>query len=146
MNNQGLINDVLCSENSVSRFMWKSGQVKNGYAVPWEIQLVNTDPENFLWEKDKTAILVVKGGLYQISLGFFTTNRPTIQVLINGETVLSSLNSTFSVHHTHKLRKSSIIPGLTTNDYLEIPERSRVSVSFSGEDCFEGFIELKKKN
>jgi len=39
--------------------------------VPWETQSINTLPENFIWERDKTFILAVSSGLYNISFGFF---------------------------------------------------------------------------
>lgn len=34
--------------------------------------------------------------------------------------------------------------GLTLVDFICLPERSRVSVSFSGEDNSEGFFSLRK--
>jgi len=75
----GSINEALCSENCVARWLWRSGQLcSNGYAVPWEVQSVNTCPENFLWDEDKTAILTVAPGLYEITLGFFSSKKPTV--------------------------------------------------------------------
>ena len=49
---QQLVNETLCSENCVARWIWKSGIVENGGAglvnsVKWDIQSVNTCPENF---------------------------------------------------------------------------------------------------
>lgn len=99
MDNQAIINDALCSENCVARWTWKSGQVKNGYAVPWEIQTVNTAPDNYLWEKDKTSVMVVASGLYEISMGFYADKKPTVQILINGEPIMSAVNSGSSVIH-----------------------------------------------
>lgn len=63
---QALINETLCGENCVARWIWKSGEVRSGYAVPWEVQSVNTCPDNFLWEQDKTSILTVAPGLYEV--------------------------------------------------------------------------------
>ena len=55
MNQQNNMNEVICAENCSARWLWRSGQLSpNGYAVPWEAQSVNTCPENFLWEEDKT--------------------------------------------------------------------------------------------
>jgi len=93
MDNQTLINDALCSENCVARWSWKSGQLKNGYAIPWESQSVNTAPDNFLWEKEKASVMVVTGGLYEINMGFYSDKKPSVQLLINGEPVLSIANS-----------------------------------------------------
>lgn len=63
---QSLINESLCTENIAARWAWKSGDLKSGSMVPWEIQLSNTLPDNFLWEKDKTNILTVAPGLYEV--------------------------------------------------------------------------------
>lgn len=101
MDNQSLINDALCSENCTGRWAWKTGVVKNGYAIPWEIQLVNTAPDNYLWEKDKTSVTVVAAGLYELNMAFFADKKPTVQLLVNGEPVLSAVNSSsYVVHHS----------------------------------------------
>lgn len=151
MDNQALINDALCAENCVGRWLWKSGHVKNGYAVPWDVQLVNTAPDNFIWEKEKTNIVVVAAGLYEITIGFYADKKPTVQLLLNGEPILSAVNSaSYVVHHSSGRLKnvgkhsSGNITGLTLIDFLCIPERSRLSISFSGEDGSEGFLGLKK--
>lgn len=151
MDSQALINDALCAENCTGRWAWKSGQVKNGYAVPWELQLVNTAPDNYLWEKDKTSITVVASGLYELTMGFYSDKKPTVQLLVNGEPVLSAVNSaSYVVHHSSGRLKntgkhtSGNITGLSLIDFICLPERSRVSVSFSGEDGSEGFIALRK--
>ena len=63
---QNTINEALCAENCCGRWLWKTGELHNGYAVPWEVQSVNTCPENFIWEEDKTLILTVAPGLYEV--------------------------------------------------------------------------------
>ena len=93
VNEQSLLNEALCAENMVGRWIWKSGEVRVGNAVPWEVQTVNTFPDNFLWEREKTAVLTVAPGLYEITFGFFAARKPTVQLLVNGEVVLSAINS-----------------------------------------------------
>jgi hypothetical protein len=39
---------------------------------------VNTCPENFLWQEDKTMILTVAPGLYEITFGFHSAKKPTV--------------------------------------------------------------------
>ena len=34
---QAIINESLCTENIVARWLWKSGEVKQGSLVPWEM-------------------------------------------------------------------------------------------------------------
>ena len=93
INDQAIINESLCSENIVGRWTWKSGELKGGSTVPWESQVVNTLPDNFLWEKDKSSILTVAAGLYEISFGFFAKKKPTVQLLVNGEPIISAVNT-----------------------------------------------------
>jgi hypothetical protein len=153
MDNQAIINDALCSENSVARWTWKSGQVKNGYAIPWEIQTINTAPDNFLWEKEKTSILVASPGLYELTMGFYANKKPTVQVLVNGEPIMSAVNSSnYVIHHNSgKVRggnsnkhSSGNVTGLTVLDFICLPERARLSISYSGEEGAEGFLGLRK--
>jgi hypothetical protein len=93
LNEQALINEALCSENCVGRWIWKSGELKSGYAIPWEVQSVNTCPENYVWESGKSIIIIMAPGLYELMLGFYASKKPTIQLLVNGESVLSSANN-----------------------------------------------------
>jgi hypothetical protein len=48
---QNSLNEALCSENCVARWLWKSGAVETSKGiqnlVKWDLQSVNTCPENF---------------------------------------------------------------------------------------------------
>ena len=73
LNDQALVNEALCAQNCVGRWIWKSGEVKTPTClVPWEVQALNTCPDNFLWEKSKTSIIAVAPGLYELSFGFYS--------------------------------------------------------------------------
>ena len=50
LNEQALVNEALCAENCVGRWIWKSGDLQQQNQVPWEVQAINTCPDNFLWE------------------------------------------------------------------------------------------------
>eukprot|EP00854_Cymbomonas_tetramitiformis_P015499 gene15499-18361_t len=98
---QGIINASLCADCSIGRWIWKNGKTRHGNHVPWNVQSVNTDPENFSWEKDKTVIMTMAPGLYEVTFGFFTHRKPSVQLLINGEPVLAAVNSSsYVVHHS----------------------------------------------
>lgn len=86
---QATINETLCSENIIGRWLWHSGEIRAGSLVPWESESVNTLPDNFLWDKDKTSILTLASGMYEISVCFFCRSRPIISIIVNGESVLS---------------------------------------------------------
>ena len=90
---------------------------------------------------------MIASGLYEIAMGFYCDKKPNVQLLVNGEPVLSAVNSSsYVVHHSSGRLKNigkhtnGNITGLTLIDFICLPERSRLSISFSGEDGSEGFF------
>ena len=150
MNNQALINDILCNENQVGRWLWKTGKIKGGYAIPWDTQSINTSPDNYIWEKDKTIITVIKGGIYQVSIGFYANKRPSVQIIINSEMVISANNSnsnngnkTSNSNTFNGNKKIKKMTGLSLIDFIILQDNSKIAVTYNGEEGF-GFICLKK--
>ena len=152
MDNQSIINETLCSENYLGRWIWQSGKIKNGYSIPWEIQSINTSPENFIWNKDKTYIIINENGLYELNLGFYADKKPTIQILVNDEVIISAINSnSYVIHQSSGGRLKSVgknsfgnVTGLTMIDYIMLPQNSKISISYTGVDGAFGFLGLKK--
>ena len=160
---QAVINEALMAQNKAARWIWKSGKLKSGHGVPWNVQVINTFPDNFVWEKDRVNILVVQPGLYEVCFGFYAKKKPTVQLHINGEPVLSAIySSSYVVQHATGKMNNSIssssgsggnasssaiggnITGLTLIDFIAIPEKARVAISYSGEEKAEGFMSLRK--
>ena len=81
---QAIINESLCTENIVGRWTWKSQNIKQGNLVPWESQVVNTLPDNFLWEKDRAYVMCVAPGLYQVEKNYriFTDTGICLKTII----------------------------------------------------------------
>ena len=161
MNNQNNINAYLAKENSVGKWLWESGNISKGYAVPWEGQVINTMPENFIWEKDDICITVKEKGIYLLSLGFFVREKPTIQVIINGESVLSQVNSNAFIVRQEKSsefsninfgfmkedenqNRNNCITGVTMNEFLYLENISKIIISYSGNDSVKGMMSLKQ--
>ncbi len=150
MNNQAIINDTICNENQVGRWLWKSGKIKGGYAVPWDTQSVNTAPDNYIWEKEKTIITVVNGGIYQVSLGFYANKKPSVQIIVNSEMAISVNNSNFNIGKNNgsniinsNNKKIKKMTGLSLLDFIILQDNSKIAVTYNGEEGF-GFIGLKK--
>jgi hypothetical protein len=76
---QQKINQNLVAENCAARWLWHSGNLSpNGFAVPWEVQSVNTCVENFIWDEERTSIVTVAPGLYELTMGFFNCKKPAV--------------------------------------------------------------------
>ena len=97
-------------------------------------------------------VLTVAPGLYEISFGFYSAKQPTVQVLVNGEPILSAVNtSSYVIHHsagklkqTGKQHSAGNLTGLTMIDFIALPARARISLSYSGAPKCEGFLGLRK--
>lgn len=151
---QAIINESLCTENIVGRWTWKSGQLSSKNMIPWESQVVNTLPDNFIYQKDSPYILSVAPGLYEISFGFFSQKKPTIVVLLNDEQVISLQGECDSetgqnVFAKSKLKEQSShsmgnVTGVTLTDFLVLPGKARLSLVYDGEPGAEGFLGIKR--
>jgi hypothetical protein len=113
--------------------------------------VLNSDPENFLWEKDKATITTVVPGLYEVTFGFFSRKKPTVQLLVNGEPVLSAVNSSsYVIHHssgrlaTVSAHPAGNVTGLTCIDFLSLPSKAKLAITYQGEEKGEGFFCVKK--
>jgi hypothetical protein len=84
LKDQASVNETLCSENIVGRWLWRSGSLKAGGLIPWEAECTNTMPDHFFWEKDKSSILVLDAGMYELTACVFSKGGSII-VLINGD-------------------------------------------------------------
>eukprot|EP00792_Barthelona_sp_PAP020_P006603 TRINITY_DN3036_c0_g1_i1.p1 TRINITY_DN3036_c0_g1~~TRINITY_DN3036_c0_g1_i1.p1 ORF type:complete len:720 (-),score=232.01 TRINITY_DN3036_c0_g1_i1:457-2400(-) len=153
MKKQTLINQSLVVENMVGRWVWNTGSKKHSNRVVWDVQLVNTSPDNFLWKSGRSAIVTEIPGLYEISFGFYCEKKPTVQLLVNGQPILSAINNaSYVVHHSSgrigdvSSGNEGNIAGLTLIDFLALPPRARISIvcTSPSNKHIEGFLGLRK--
>ena len=153
MNNQAMINDIICNENQVGRWLWKSSKNKNKLAIPWDIQSVNTAPDNYIWEKSGINIIVINGGIYQVSLGlYFNSNinkKIQVQIIVNSDNVINVKNNNLNNlnnnndYYSNKGNNLKKMNSVSYNDFVLLKDNSKIIVTFNGEEGF-GFIGLKK--
>ena len=164
LDNQALINETLCEESKLGKWGWTMGKLKNNYNIIWDIQSINTYPDNYILENDKSLLLIKQGGIYEIIFGFYGYNKkPNIQILVNNEIILSNSNKNnkslyenggHSLHMTntgfYKSNKNIAInggfrniTGITLIDYIYLENNSKLSVFYNG-DTARGFLSIKK--
>lgn len=162
METQTLINETLCNENNLGRWLWNSGKLKNNFNIIWDTQKINTCPDNYILDNDKSVILINEGGLYEIILGFYNNKKPNIQVLIDNEVVISNVNKNKNINNMNPICSNTIysgfmktnrnifgnggfrnITGLTIIDFIFLPDKAKLSVFYNGE-IGKGFFGLKK--
>ena len=117
--------------------------------MPWEVQAINTCPDNFLWEKNRAVIILSAPGLYALSFGFYSKRQPNVQILVNNEVAMSvgsNANQATNAAAITTVGRHSAgnICGLTINEYVALPARARLSLNFECEHLGEGFLQLRK--
>jgi hypothetical protein len=72
-------------------------------------------------------------------------------VLVNGEPVLSAINSAAYVTHHSSGRLTAVsnhpagnVTGLSCIDFLSLPAKARVTITYAGDERGEGFLSLKR--
>ena len=113
----------------------------------WDVESLNSDPSQIIWDRHKTGIVLSQSGLYEVSFGFFGSSRPHVELLLNDEPVLSSRlgkqaeksAGQFEVMHT-----TGHVTGLTCVEYLVVPSKARISVLIRSQSRQEGFLLVKK--
>lgn len=150
---QTQINDFLCSENCLGRWLWNSGKLNNNCLVPWEYQIINTVPENYFWEKNQHTIIILSKGLYHVQVGCFSNVQKTkITLNLNGEVLLSNHKKLYQIDEKGNIMSKEFLStdneekynGCTINEVITLPTRSRISVSVYSEGIADGFFSIKK--
>jgi hypothetical protein len=146
LDRQQAVNDAISLDHAVGRWLWKSGHVKPSGAVPWNVESANSSPDNFVWRKDASAITVAAPGLYSVNFGFFGRKRPTVQLLVNGDPVLSAVNAAGNVvYHPPRSKVLGTVTGQTLSEFLALPAGSKVQLVVTGFDSTtQAFLSLQK--
>ena len=139
---QEIINNIFLTENAAGIWKWVSSKVKNGY-IPLEIEYYNTMRDNFLWEEDRTSLMIINKGVYNIKIIIFTTELDVkVTLVINGENLVSK-------NLLEKNRDEIVQNNKYDNQRIEIDEivsindKVRVSILFSGKNNnAKGFMKI----
>ena len=132
------LNSMLLAANSVGRWICKSKEIEAGGAVAWDVQSINTAPDNLVWENRGNSVVVVAPGLYEVSFGFYCRKRQVVQVLVNGNMVIRT-------GEEGRGWKADGVTGVTLVEVLALQERSRVAISIAEErNGCEGFLSIRR--
>ena len=149
------------AEMMVGRWIWKSGRLNKGKMIPWNVQCINTNPSNFVWNENSEQLRTIVPGLYEIKIGIFTDRDPRICVQLNNRTVLSSQrgeqaggvpgngSSLHGDRTNHVMRHgkhpAGNVTGWTMVEFIAMPPRATLTVAFqAGGNDAQGFLSLRK--
>ncbi|GIQ86717.1 hypothetical protein KIPB_008619, partial [Kipferlia bialata] len=128
LDTQESINHALSAESTVARWVWTDGRMRANKAVVWSGEMANACPDLLVWAQGKSTITVTQGGLYEVSFGFFGGTKPTLQLHVDGEPMLSAVPSADRVVKHPPRRSGGGVCGHGTSDVVALQPGSKVSV------------------
>ena len=139
---QEVINNIYLTENATGIWKWVSSKLKNGY-IPLEVEYYNTMRDNFLWEEDRTSLMIVNKGVYNIKIVIFTNElNINITLVVNGENII---NKNFDENNRDVIRQNNKINfrKIEIDEVISINDKVRVSILFSGKNTnAKGFMKI----
>ncbi|ETV77260.1 hypothetical protein, variant 1 [Aphanomyces astaci] len=155
---QALVEDLtglrkqMRGELCVGRWIWKTGRPTDRHTIAWTVQVVNTNPDVFAWDKGSDHVTAIIPGLYQLQASFFTDYAPTLQVLVNGEPALvlsgdkGDSQAPNNCQHQRRRRRHAAgnVAGITLCEFLALPPRATVSITYDIDERAQGFLTLRK--
>jgi hypothetical protein len=129
---------------SICQYKWTNGKLINGRII-WNEEFCNTDNEIF--SRRDANIKIRKSGVYQLKFAIFSRGKPSLKVIVNGESIMSAIHSpAYIVHHGNNpstINNSSSVTGISFMDFLNIKGDSTISLEISlVSEKAEGFIEI----
>jgi hypothetical protein len=142
---QEVINNIYLTENSTGIWKWVSTKLNNGY-IPLEIEYYNTMRDNYLWEEDRTSLMIINKGVYNIKVVIFT-NEPDVKVtlVVNGENLVSKVAEKPRSSQDQDVPKNNkyTLQSVKIDEFLSINDKVRISVLFDGKSSnSKGYLKI----
>jgi hypothetical protein len=137
LKNQNDINKLICNDYIMGKWISTNNEIINGN-IKWNIQSVNSSPDNFSWENNNYFIFIRNKGIYQIEFILFIDRKenmnfyPNVMIVIDNS-IIKGFNNMENEIYDEKI-------ALKFKEYININERSRLSISISRNNSINSFM------
>ena len=137
LKNQNDINKLICNDYILGKWISTNNEIINGN-IKWNIQSVNSSPDNFSWENNNYFISIRNKGIYQIEFILFIDRKenmnfyPNVMIVIDNS-IIKGFNNMENEIYDEKI-------ALKFKEYININERSRLSISISRNNSINSFM------
>ena len=142
---QEIINNIFLTENARGVWKWVSSKLKNNY-IPLEIEYYNTMRDNFLWEEDRTSLMILNKGVYNIKIVIFSNESDAnVTLVINGENLVSKNKGQNSQDKNREIAENNKydINKIEIDEIICINDKVRISILFSGKNInAKGYMKI----
>jgi len=77
-------------------------------------------------------------------MGFYSNKQPNVKIYVNGEVIIHLKEKLDGSRKQKTKHSAGNVTGLTLVEFVALPARARVAVSYEGETAGEGFFSLRK--
>ena len=102
--------------------------------------------DNYLWEEDRTSLMIINKGVYSIKVVIFT-NEPDVKVtlVVNGENLVSKVVEKPRSSQDQDVPKNNkyTLQSIKIDEFLSINDKVRISVLFDGKSSnSKGYLKI----
>jgi hypothetical protein len=121
----------------MGKWISTNNEIINGN-IKWNIQSVNSSPDNFSWDNNNYFISIRNKGIYQIEFILFIDRKenmnfyPNVMIVIDNS-IIKGFNNMENEIYDEKI-------ALKFKEYININERSRLSISISRNNSINSFM------
>lgn len=135
LQNQNKITSLLCGINIIGEWKWNLNQSSNAFII-WDMQTVNTSPDNFYWEKNRNYITIRDKGTYIVECVIFSEEKINMRIVIDNLYIESG----------EKINCNNGIYGIMIREIVDVNDRTRLSVAIAAENIIKAKGILRIKN
>jgi hypothetical protein len=124
------VREVKTGHKMKLRLFWTSGGVDNlgGRVVNWDVLGYNTSPTYLRWKRSKSSVVHIRSsGLYRVILAVFTRDDVTIDLQLNGSSILVKKSGESSSSLARPKHAAGDVTCLFMNEYVSLPAESNLS-------------------
>lgn len=125
-----VVREVKTGHKMKLRLFWTSGGVDNlgGRVVNWDVLGYNTSPTYLRWKRSKSSVVHIRSsGLYRVILAVFTRDDVTIDLQLNGSSILVKKSGESSSSLARPKHAAGDVTCLFMNEYVSLPAESNLS-------------------
>lgn len=125
-----VVREVKTGHKMKLRLFWTSGGVDNlgGRVVNWDVLGYNTSPTYLRWKRSKSSVVHIRSsGLYRVILAVFTRDDVTIDLQLNGSSILVKKSGESSSSLARPKHAAGDVTCLFMNEYVSLPAECNLS-------------------
>ena len=107
--------------------------------------MVNVDSRNLIWEKGKAMIVVLAGGMYNITVGISSRGNSGGEVRVNGERIFVIGNELrYGIPERGRSPRLPVVSVAKLDEFVMLPPKAQISVINRAEGVLDAFLIIRK--